>query len=268
MKRPRSLRVLAVTAVLLGLAGWKWMFMIEGVPAVLIGVAVLLGLRDQPRDATWLSAGERDALVEMLAKEPRDKPRQTLVAALRDPRVLLLAAIQFGFVLGSYGIGIWLPSILKGHGLATVWIGYVSTVPYIAAVAGMLLWARRVDRSGRKILHLMAACLLGAIGLALSTISKDIVAEMAGISLAVLAVSTARAIFWTIPTRFLTGVAAAGGLAFINSIGSFAGFVGPAMVGLVKEATGSFTAGVLAMAAILVVSALLTLLLRVLVKNE
>jgi ACS family tartrate transporter-like MFS transporter len=264
---PMSVSLLQLDG-LLGRAGWQWMFMIEGIPAVLIGVAVLLGLRDHPRDASWLSVEERDALIDMLAKEPRDKPRQTLLAALRDPRVLLLAAIQFGFVLGAYGIGIWLPQILKGHGLATVRIGYVSTIPYVAAVVGMIVWARHVDRSGRKILHLMAACLLGALGLALSTISKDVVAEMAGISLAVLAVSTARAIFWTIPTRFLTGVAAAGGLAFINSIGSFAGFVGPSMVGVIKEATGSFTIGVLAMALILVGSALLTAMLQLFVKKE
>jgi ACS family tartrate transporter-like MFS transporter len=204
----------------------------------------------------------------MLESEPRDKPRKTLLAALRDPRVLLLAAVQFGFVLGAYGISVWLPLILKGHGLATMQIGYVSTIPYAAAVVGMVIWARFVDRSGRKILHLIAACLLGAVGLAMSTISKDIVAEMAGISVAVVAVSTARAIFWTIPTRFLTGVAAAGGLAFINSIGSFAGFVGPSMVGVIKEATGSFTIGVLSMALILVGSALLSAVLLFFVKKE
>jgi ACS family tartrate transporter-like MFS transporter len=264
---PMSVSLLQLDG-LLGLAGWKWMFMIEGIPAVLIGLAVLAGLRDHPRDANWLSVEERAALIDLLAQESRDKPRQTLLAALRDPRVLLLAAIQFGFVLGSYGIGIWLPLILKGHGMATVSIGYVSTIPYVAAVIGMVVWARHVDRSGRKILNLMLACLLGAIGLALSTISKGVVAEIAGISLAVLAVSSARAIFWTIPTRFLTGVAAAGGLAFINSIGSFAGFVGPSMVGVIREATGSFTIGVLAMAVILVGSALLAGTLRLFVKKE
>jgi len=253
---------------LLGCSGWQWMFIVEGIPAVLIGLAVLLGLRDHPRDADWLTSDEKGALIEMLDNEPRDKPRKTLLSALRDPRVLLLAAVQFGFVLGAYGISVWLPLILKGHGLATMRIGYVSTIPYAAAVVGMIIWARFVDRSGRKILHLIAACLLGAVGLAMSAVSKDIVAEMAGISVAVVAVSTARAIFWTIPTRFLTGVAAAGGLAFINSIGSFAGFVGPSMVGVIKEATGSFTTGVLAMALILVGSALLSAVLLFFVKKE
>lgn len=253
---------------LMGLTGWQWMYLVEGVPAVLIGFVVLAYLRDHPKDADWLTQEERDELIVMLEEEPRHKPKKALFAALKDPRVLLLAAIQFGFVLGSYGVGIWLPMILKGHGFSTVTVGYLSTIPYITAVVGMVIWARIVDRSGKKILNLLCACLLGAAGLAISTLSKGLVAELLGISLAVVAVSSARAIFWTIPTRFLTGVAAAGGLAFINSIGTFGGFVGPSMVGMLKDFTGSFSAGIWAMAAILALSAALTASLWLLVENE
>ena len=253
---------------LLGLKGWQWMFLAQGLPAAVMGVFILVLLRDHPKDAYWLSREERDELIVMLEEEPRDKPRKALWGTLKDGRVLLLAATQFGFILGSYGIGIWLPLILKQHGLPNVTIGYLSTLPYIAAIVGMLVWARIVDRTGKKILNLTLACLVGAIGMAASTLSRDIVVEIMGLSLAVLAVSSARAIFWTIPTRFLTGVAAAGGLAFINSIGTLGGFFGPYMVGAIKDATGSFTAGIWAMAGILLVSALLAASMRLLVKKE
>lgn len=253
---------------LLGLTGWQWMFIIQGLPAVLIGVAVLVFLRDHPKDADWLSTAEREELLAMLEEEPREKPKKALWGALKDGRVLLLAAIQFGFVLGSYGIGIWLPVILKGHGLSTIEVGYYSTIPYIAAVVGMLLWARVVDATGKRILNLVAACALGAVGLAVSTLSQGMGIEMLGISLAVVAVSSARAIFWTIPTRFLTGIAAAGGLAFINSIGTLGGFAGPYLVGALKDSTGTFSAGIWAMAAILVVSTLLSASLRLLIHKE
>lgn len=253
---------------LMGLAGWQWMYIVEGVPAALIGLLVLAYLRDHPKDADWLTEEEREELIVMLEEEPRHQPKKALFAALKDPRVLLLAAIQFGFVLGSYGIGIWLPLILKGHGFSTVTVGFLSTIPYIAAVIGMIVWARVVDLSGKKILNLMIACLMGAAGLAISTASKGLLVELMGISLAVVAVSSARAIFWTIPTRFLTGVAAAGGLAFINSIGTFGGFVGPSLVGFLKDATGSFSSGLWVMAGILAVSAALTTTLWCFVEHE
>lgn len=251
-----------------GLHGWQWMFLVQGLPAVLIGLVLLARLRDHPRDADWLSQQERDELIRALEDEPRNKPRQALWSALTDGRVLLLAAIQFGFVLGSYGIGIWLPQILKQHGLSVVDIGYLSTIPYIAAVIGMVVWARIVDQSDNKVRHLLLACLLGAAGLAVSTFSPGLAVELFGISVAVLAVSAARAVFWTIPTRFLTGMAAAGGLAFINSIGTMGGFVGPFMVGAIKDHTGSFSAGIWAMSALLVLSAALTASLWRLVPKE
>lgn len=147
-------------------------------------------------------------------------------------------------------------------------VGYLSTIPYIVAAVGMVIWARIVDRSGKKMLNLLLACLVGAVGMAISTASGGLAVELMGISIAVLAVSSARAIFWTIPTRFLTGVAAAGGLAFINSIGTMGGFFGPYMVGAIKDATGSFHMGIWAMAGLLVGSALLTASLWRLVPSE
>ncbi|MFJ3055002.1 MFS transporter [Herbaspirillum sp. NPDC087042] len=252
----------------LGLHGWQWMFLLEGLPAVFIGLVVLAWLRDDPKDAHWLSPDERRELLEMLAEEPRERPKKALFSALKDGRVLLLATIQFGFILGSYGIGIWLPLILKNHGLSTMSVGYLSTIPYIVSIIGMTVWARVVDVTGRKILNLMLCCILGAVALFASTAWNDLALELLGISIAVMAVSSARAIFWTIPTRFLTGMAAAGGLAFINSIGTFGGFVGPTLVGALKDATGSFSAGIWAMAGMLCLSALLSASLWLFMKKE
>ncbi|NIE72971.1 MFS transporter [Pantoea sp. Ap-967] len=250
-----------------GLHGWQWMFIIQGLPASLIGIVVLFKLRDKPSEAHWLTTEEREALEKVLASENRQKEKKDLLGALKDPRVLLLTLIQFGFVLGSYGIGIWLPTILRSHGLDVTSTAMLSSVPYIFATVGMLLWAKKVDRNGKKTLNLMLCCLLGAIGMGAAAMFSQLVPALVGICVAVLGATTARAIFWSIPTSFLTGAAAAGGLAFINSVGTFGGFVGPFMVGWLKDVTGSFTMGTLFMGGMLLLSATLTLVLRRLIKT-
>ena len=126
---------------LLGLKGWQWMFLVQGLPACIIGVLALVMLRDHPRDAHWLSPAERDALIAMLSAERRDRPAGSLRAAITDPRVLVLACIQFGFVVCSYGVGIWLPLILQGQGLGNLAIGFTAAIPYVCATIAMLLWA-------------------------------------------------------------------------------------------------------------------------------
>ncbi|WP_321871578.1 MFS transporter [Paraburkholderia tropica] len=251
-----------------GIAGWKWMFVLQGLPACIIGVVVLKMLRDDPSEATWLTAAQRNALINLLASERREREKKDLLGALRDPRVLILTVIQFGFVLGSYGIGIWLPTILKSHGLSVGAISFVSAAPYVFATVAMILWAKRVDRKGRKIVNLMIACLLGAVGMVCAAVTHEFLPALAGITIAIVGATTARALFWSIPTRFLTGAAAAGGLAFINSVGTFGGFAGPFMMGWLKDQTGSFSMGMLGMAGMLVLSTVLTGVLRIMVKDE
>ncbi len=182
--------------------------------------------------------------------------------------MLILAGVQFGFTLGSYGIGIWLPLIVKEHGTSNLIVGFIAAVPYLFACLGMLIWAWYVDRSGQKILNLTIACLLAVIGLAASVATGSFLLGLVGLTLALIGVTAARAIFWTIPTRFLTGVAAAGGLAFINMIGTMGGFVGPAMMGWLRDVTGSFTAGLLAMAAIMLAATLMAASLKLVVRHE
>ncbi|MBV9861543.1 MAG: MFS transporter [Alphaproteobacteria bacterium] len=252
----------------LGLSGWQWMFIVEGLPASLVGVAVLAMLRDRPSEAHWLTAPERQALIAMLGEEQRERERHALLPALKDTRVLILAGVQFGFTLGSYGVGIWLPQILKEHGLSNLTVGFLSAIPYLFASIGMLVWAGYVDRTGRKIVNLTLACLLATLGLLLSVCFQALTPALIGLTIALVGVTSARAVFWTVPTRFLTGIAAAGGLAFINSVGTLGGFAGPFMVGWVKDATGSFIAGLLAMAAILAVTTALAAALRLVVRQE
>jgi MFS family permease len=251
-----------------GLAGWQWLFLLVSLPCIPLGLLTLWLLADRPDTATWLTPDERDVLNNALASEVRERPHSSLLAALMDTRVLILAAIQFGFTLGSYGIGIWLPLILKEYHLSTLAIGWIAAIPYLFATAGMLLWARYVDQRGRRIVNLAIACLLGAAGLVAPILSGSLAIALIGFSAALIGVTAARAIFWSIPTRFLTGVAAAGGLAFINSIGTVGGFAGPSMMGWLKEFSGSYVFGLTAMAAIMVAAAVASMSLKLVVSNE
>ena len=225
-------------------------------------------LDDRPENANWLSREERDALDAVLAAEVRERPPASWLAALMDTRVLILGAIQFGFTLASYGIGIWLPLILKEYHLSNMAIGWMSAIPYLFASVGMILWARYVDEKGRRIANLAIACALGGIGLLAPILSNSLISAVIGFSLALIGVTAARAIFWTIPTRFLTGVAAAGGLAFINSVATTGGFFGPYMMGWLKEFSGSYVVGLLAVAAIIFASTLASLSLKLFISRE
>jgi ACS family tartrate transporter-like MFS transporter len=251
-----------------GFAGWQWLFLLVSLPCIPLGLLTLWLLADRPDTATWLTPNERDVLNHVLASEVRERPHSSLLAALMDSRVLILAAIQFGFTLGSYGIGIWLPLILKEYHLSTLAIGWIAAIPYLFATAGMLLWARYVDQKGRRIVNLAIACFLGAVGLVAPILSGSLAIALIGFSAALIGVTAARAIFWTIPTRFLTGVAAAGGLAFINSIGTVGGFAGPSMMGWLKEFSGTYIFGLTAVAVIMVAAAAASMSLKLVVSNE
>jgi ACS family tartrate transporter-like MFS transporter len=251
-----------------GLKGWQWLFLMVSLPCIPLGFATLKLLSDRPQVALWLTPEERDALVGVLASEVRERPHSSLWAALKDARVLICTAIQFGFTLGSYGIGIWLPLMLKEYHLANLAIGWITAIPYLFASVGMILWARYVDEKGRRIVNLALACLLGGLGLLAPIVSGSVTVAVTGFSLALIGVTAARAIFWSIPTRFLTGVAAAGGLAFINSIATVGGFVGPFMMGWLKELSGSYVVGLLAVAAIMVAATLASLSLKLFITRE
>jgi len=253
---------------MLGLKGWQWLFIIEGIPAVILGVVVLRVLADRPANATWLSGKERDILKGMLDAERRERPKSSVLTAVSDPRVVLLAVVQFGFTLGSYGVGIFLPQIIKTSDLSNMVVSFLAAVPYVFASIGMIWWAWRVDRTGKKIGNLTIACGVAALGLAASVLSGSLVVALGALTVALVGITSARAIFWPIPTRFLSGVGAAAGLAFINSIGTIGGFAGPYLMGVMRDFTGSFTAGLLAMAGILLLTTLLAACLKLVIKIE
>lgn len=251
-----------------GLAGWKWLFIIEGIPATLIGLVLLKRLTNKPQDATWLTADEKRVIIASVEGEKRDRAVSNFGAALRDIRVWMCTLVYLGFTVGSYGIQIWLPQILKGQNLTNLQVGWISAIPYVAASVGMILWARAADRSGKKIVNLALCCFLAVVGflVAISTGRFDL--SLLGLTGALVGVTAARAIFWSIPTRFLTGIAAAGGIAFINTIGTTGGFFGPTIVGWLKDATGSFEAGLLAMAGFLAMSTVVAILLKFVIRDE
>jgi len=251
-----------------GLAGWQWLFIIEGLPAALLGIAALRVLPDRPEDASFLTAEERLLVRARIAAEKRERETRHLLTALADPRVLILTVAQFGFTAGSYGVGIWLPQIMKDARLSNVTIGFLTGACYVVASVAMIAWAAWVDRSGRKIKNLTLACLVAAAGLGLAIATASFWLSLLWITVALAGITSARAIFWTIPTRFLTGLAAAGGLAFINSVATLGGFVGPYAMGWLRDTTGSFSAGLMAMAGLLVLATIMSWSLKLFVTQE
>jgi MFS family permease len=264
---PVSGLVLQMNGVL-GLEGWQWLFIIEGLPATLMGIAALRVLPDRPEDAAFLTPEERRAVRAQIESEHRERETRRLGAALKDPRVLLLTAAQFGFTAGSYGVGIWLPQIMKDARLSNVAIGMLTGACYVVASVSMIVWAAWVDRTGRKINNLTLACLVAAAGLVLAIMTANFWLSLLWMTVALAGITSARAIFWTIPTRFLTGLAAAGGLAFINSVATLGGFVGPYAMGWLRDATGSFSAGLMAMAGLLLLATVTSWSLKLFVTQE
>jgi MFS family permease len=253
---------------LLGLAGWQWMFLIEAAPAVVLGFIMLIVMTDEPSKASWLADEEKQYIARRLAAEPKEKERKHLLESFKDYRVLLLAIIQFSYTIGAYGVAIFLPLILKTHGFSNVGVGWLTAIANLAACISMLIWARFIDRSGKSIFHLAMTCLLSGLGLVLAISIGSFVPVYIGLTAAVIGTNTSRAVLWTIPTRFLSGIAAAGGLALINSVGVFGGFVGPSIMGVLKDVTGSYDGGLLTMSGFLFFAAALALSMRRFIARE
>jgi len=251
-----------------GLAGWKWLFVLEGLPVAILGIVTLFVLTEKPEDAAWLTREERALVSARVAGETRHNEVRRLLPALKDPRTLVLGAVQFGFLVGSYGVGIWLPQIIKLGRLTDLQVGFVTSGVYALASLTMILWANHVDRGGNKVLNLALSCVLGGAGLIGAIMTGSFWLSLAFLTLSLAGINAARGIFFTIPMRFLTGMALAGGLAFINSIGTAGGFVGPIVMGNFVDRTGSFTAGLGALAGFLFAAAAAAWSLQLFVRRE
>ncbi|MEX1059886.1 MAG: MFS transporter [Methyloceanibacter sp.] len=246
-----------------GLKGWQWLFIVEGLPAVLLGVVALKFLTDRPEHADWLTKSERQALIATLkaeAKATRKVGYAGLVQALTRPRVLVLGLLYFCLVVGLYGIGFWMPQVIQTFGLAPLKIGFLTAIPYFFAAIAMVIWGWHSDRTGERIWHVALPLFLAALAFAWSAFSGPLLPTMLALTLATLGIYAAIGTFWSLPTAILTGTEAAAGLALVNSMGNLGGLAGPSIVGVMRQATGSFTAALLYLAGALLLAALIALL--------
>ncbi len=237
-----------------GWSGWQWLFLLEGIPSVLAGVVTMFYLTNKPQEAKWLSAEEKRLV---LADIERDHGllgdrEHSFLGALRDPRIWLMVLIFFCVIAANSSLTFFAPTLVKQLGFtSTMQIGWIMSGIYLLGAAGMILNGRHSDRAKEARLHCGGAALVGAVGLAVVAL----VGDNAGVALAALAVAvvgtmSAIPVFWQLPNYFLSGTAAAAGIALINSIANLAGFGAPWMLGVVKTNTGSFTSGLLAVAVI------------------
>jgi ACS family tartrate transporter-like MFS transporter len=246
-----------------GLKGWHWLFIVEGLPAVLLGVVALKFLDDRPEDASWLSKKERQALAATLAAEAKATRKigyAGLGQALTRPRVLVLGLLYFCLVVGLYGIGFWMPQVIQTFGLAPLKIGFLTAIPYFFASIAMVIWGWHSDRTGERTWHVALPLLLGGVAFAWSAYTGPLWLTMVALTLATLGIYAVVGTFWSLPTAILTGTGAAAGLALVNSMGNLGGLAGPSIVGVIKQATGSFTAALLFLAGALLLAALIALL--------
>lgn len=246
-----------------GFAGWQWMFLLEGIPAIFLGVAVWMYLVDSPSTAPWLSDQQRHWLEETLRSESTHvgpASESTVWAPFRSGRIWILAFVYFGLNTVSYGMSLWLPNLIKSlAGLSNFRIGVLSAIPYIIAAVAMVIVGLHSDRSGERRWHTALPALSGATALVLAAYTSSVSATIALVSVAVLGVFSMMGPFWAMPTALLSGPAAAAGIAFINSIGNLGGFFGPYLIGVVRTSTGQFKGGLLGIAGALAVSGVLAL---------
>jgi MFS transporter, ACS family, tartrate transporter len=250
-----------------GLAGWQWLFLLEGIPAILLGIVVFFHLTDRVKDARWLSEEERSWLEQILLREQvslsqagNERPWWNVFF---DIRVLLMALAYFCLNTSSYGISLWLPSVLKNlSGRSNFVIGLLSAIPYLAAAVGMVIAGNHSDRTGERRWHVAAAALVAGAALLLAANATSAAALVAAFSLAVLGIYCMVGPFWAIPGTLLTGATASAGIALINSIGNLGGFAGPYLLGLTRSSSGNFKSGLFLFAGAMAISAALTLLVR------
>ncbi len=248
-----------------GLAGWQWMFLLEGIPAILMSGVVLYYLRDKPQDAPWLAESEKEWLTSTLEAEKHLVPRAKVSPwdTVRIGSVWLLCLVYFGMSTTIYGISFWLPKLIRSQsGFSNLQIGFVSALPYIVTAVAMVVVAHSSDRTGERRLHVTLCAVVGTIALVVAAYTGSFVIMMVSISVALMAADSMYGPFWALPTTMLPSAISAMSIAFINSLGNLGGFAGPYFIGLLKTSSGGYRQGLLAVAAILGVTACVAITLR------
>jgi ACS family tartrate transporter-like MFS transporter len=251
----------------LGLKGWQWLFLVEGFPAVVLGVIALRFLTDRPEQATWLPPKEREWLSGVMARERVERlshHQGSHLSALLNWRVLLICLIYFLNTLVTYGVFLWLPRILREASGFRGWrLSLVTAIPFAVALVGMVLIGRHSDKTGERKFHLAACALTGATGLLIAAgAGQTVWLIVLSFAISQLGQRSVQGVFWAIPPMFLGGTAAAAGIALINSVGNLGGFVGPTVMGWLRQASGSYSSGLLVLAAALVFEAILVMTLK------
>jgi len=246
-----------------GLAGWKWLFIVEALPSLLLGFAILAWLPDSIRGARWLEAEQKDFLEKAIHEEGASKAPLPLRALFVDPRVWGLSLIYFLIMVGLAGLSFWMPQIIRNAGVrGMMGVGLLSAVPYVVAAAATVALGRHSDRTGERFWHLVLCVGVATAGFVLIAVSgSNAAAALAGLSLAASGIIGSLPLFWTYPAAFLGGVAAAAGIALINSVGNMGGFACPYIVGALNDATHSQVPGLAFIAASLAAAAVLVAVL-------
>jgi MFS family permease len=242
-----------------GLAGWQWMFLVEGLPCILLGVLALFFVPNRPADAAWLTEGEKRLLASEIGSAAGHN--HSFLAVARDVRIYVLAFAYFCIIAAIYAISFWLPTLIKAQGVSdTVQLGWYSALPYIAAAFGMYYMGRRSDRAGERRFHSAVPATIGGLLLAASTlVDGNLAASLVLLTLGTCALWMTYTVFWAMPSEYIKGPGAAGGIALINTIGLSGGFWGPAIIGWAKTATGNLHLGMLILATLPIIAALIIL---------
>ncbi len=238
-----------------GLHGWQWMYLLEAIPTLLLGLAVLAWMPDNPAKAKWLSQHEKTVVLARLAADPRAEVHG-LGGMMKDWRVWALMIPDFAIVFGIYALGLWMPTMVQAMGYSIHQTSFVVMIPYIFSLAVLWLFGHSSDRTGRRVLHFCLSALLASAGFAIAAVGGNVVIVIFGFCLASGGVFSGLATFWTVPPLFLGGTAAAGAFALINSVGNLSGYFGPAMMGWLRQVTGDYKAGLWACVVVPMIAAL------------